>query len=89
MSGLPPLRLAIDVTAVAPPGVHTLVADVFLPAHERMAADPQVLCCLPGGGMSRRYFDLEVTDTALGNYSMARHLAGQGFVVITLKCVFK
>jgi pimeloyl-ACP methyl ester carboxylesterase len=89
VSGSPPLRLAIDVAAVAPPGVHTLVADVFLPAHERMAADAQVLCCLPGGGMSRRYFDLQltdldVTDPTLGNYSMARHLADQGFVVVTL-----
>src|SRR5438552_59487 len=78
-----PTRFAIDVATVAPRGVHTVVADVFLPARERMRADGQVLCCLPGGGTSRRYFDLEV-DPALGNYSMARHLAQQGFVVVTL-----
>ena len=78
-----PTRFAIDVAIVAPRGVHTVVADVFVPARERMRADGQVLCCLPGGGMSRRYFDLEV-DPALGNYSMARHLAQQGFVVVTL-----
>jgi len=78
-----PIRFAIDVTTVAPRGVHTVVVDVFLPARARISADGQVLCCLPGGGMSRRYFDLEV-DPALGNYSMARHLAQQGFVVVTL-----
>ena len=33
--------------------------------------------------MSRRYFDLDV-DATLGNYRMARHLADQGFVVVTL-----
>ena len=33
--------------------------------------------------MSRRYFDLDV-PARLGNYSMARHLAGRGFVVITI-----
>ncbi|MEO8691907.1 MAG: alpha/beta fold hydrolase [Acidimicrobiales bacterium] len=78
------IRLEIDVTAIAPPGVRTVVGDVFVPAADQLAPRPQVLCCLPGGGMSRRYFDLAVTDPALGNYSMARHLARQGFVVITL-----
>jgi pimeloyl-ACP methyl ester carboxylesterase len=33
--------------------------------------------CLPGGGMSRRYYDLE-----LPTYSMARHLVAAGFAVI-------
>jgi alpha-beta hydrolase superfamily lysophospholipase len=79
-----PTRLAIDVTAVAPEGVRTVVGDVFLPALGQMTPDALVLCCLPGGGMSRRYFDLVVTDSTLGNYSMARHLAQQGFVVVTL-----
>ena len=74
-----PTRLQIDVTTVAPKGVRTLVGDVFLPPVAAMPADAIVLCCLPGGGMSRRYFDLDVPD-----YSMARHLAQQGFVVVTL-----
>jgi pimeloyl-ACP methyl ester carboxylesterase len=34
----------------------------------------RVLYCLPGGGMSRGYFDL-----AADGYSMAAHLAGSGF----------
>ena len=87
------MRLAIDVTSVAPSGVRTLVADVFVPPPGKIAVDAPVLCCLPGGGMSRRYFDLDVaaraapraeSHAALGNYSMARHLAKQGFIVVTL-----
>ncbi|HUP73098.1 MAG TPA: alpha/beta fold hydrolase [Acidimicrobiales bacterium] len=77
------MRIEIDVTAVAPRGVRTVVADVFAPEREQMTPDALVLCCLPGGGMSRRYFDLDV-DATLGKYSMARHLAGAGFVVVTL-----
>jgi pimeloyl-ACP methyl ester carboxylesterase len=50
-------------------------AQVFEPA----GAPRAVFCCLPGGGMSRRYFDLDVPG-----YSMARHLAALGFVVITI-----
>lgn len=41
------------------------------------------MVCLPGGGMSRRYFDLRVPDE-LGCYSMARHLAAAGNVVVTI-----
>jgi pimeloyl-ACP methyl ester carboxylesterase len=77
------MRIEIDVAAVAPFGVRTVVAEVFLPEREQMTPDALVLCCLPGGGMSRRYFDLDV-DAALGNYSMARYLARQAFVVVTL-----
>jgi pimeloyl-ACP methyl ester carboxylesterase len=44
---------------------------------------PVVCCCVPGGGMARGYFDLQ-PPPALGNYSMARHLTGRGFVVVTL-----
>ena len=50
-------------------------AEVFEPAGPPRA----VFCCLPGGGMSRRYFDLD-----LAGYSMARHLAGLGFLVVTV-----
>ena len=39
----------------------------------------RVLYCLPGGGMSRRYFDLEAPG-----FSMAEHLAEQGFFVVTI-----
>ena len=74
-----PIPVQIDVTTVAPKGVRTIVGDVFFPPVAAITADAVVLCCLPGGGMSRRYFDLDVMD-----YSMARHLAQKGFVVVTL-----
>jgi hypothetical protein len=72
------MRIELDVTDHAPPGVHHLVGDLFVPAA--LAHPPIVLTCLPGGGMSRRYFDLD----APGGYSMARHLAAAGFIVLTL-----
>jgi alpha-beta hydrolase superfamily lysophospholipase len=78
-----PARLEIDVTGAAPAGVTTVVADLFAPDPRRLAWPAIVLWCLPGGGMSRRYFDLDV-DPEHGNYSMARHLAGRGFVVVTI-----
>jgi pimeloyl-ACP methyl ester carboxylesterase len=54
-------------------GLH---ATVFEPAG---AHNGRVLYCLPGGGMSRRYFDID-----LAGYSMAEHLANRGFVVVTI-----
>jgi len=75
-------RFEVDVSTVAPAGVTTVVGDLHLPDGYR--GTPLVLvCCLPGGGMSRRYFDLQVPDDA-GNYSMARHLARAGFAVATI-----
>jgi alpha-beta hydrolase superfamily lysophospholipase len=61
--------------------VRSLAVDVFLP--ESLGRDPIVCCCVPGGGMSRGYFDIEA-PAALGNFSMARHLVDRGFVVVTL-----
>jgi alpha-beta hydrolase superfamily lysophospholipase len=56
----------------------TLAATVHLPAlgrHER----PPVLVCLPGGGYSRRYFDLQGQG-----YSEAEHHVTRGVVVIAI-----
>jgi len=44
---------------------------------------PVVMTCLPGGGMTRRYFDIVVAGDP-GTYSMARHLAARGIAVVTL-----
>jgi pimeloyl-ACP methyl ester carboxylesterase len=43
------------------------------------ASNGRVLYCLPGGGLSRRYFDLDAPG-----WSMAEHLAGQGFIVVSI-----
>jgi pimeloyl-ACP methyl ester carboxylesterase len=61
--------------------VRSLAADVFVPAAP--GPEPVVCCCVPGGGMSRGYFDVRA-PASVGNYSMARHLVAQGFVVVTL-----
>jgi pimeloyl-ACP methyl ester carboxylesterase len=53
----------LAVTVVEPNGAH----------------NGQVLYCLPGGGFSRRYFDLDAPG-----WSMAEHLAAQGFTVVTI-----
>jgi pimeloyl-ACP methyl ester carboxylesterase len=75
--------LDVDVSDIAPSGVDRMVADVFyetVPAH---SASTPVVVCLPGGGMSRRYFDLHTAE-ADGAYSMARYLAAAGCVVVTV-----
>ncbi len=76
-------RLEIDLRAAAPQGAAIAVAEVLHPPAERLHAPPIALCCVPGGGMSRRYFDLRV-PAGLGNYSMAEHLAARGFAVVLL-----
>jgi len=53
-----------------------LAATIFEPPT---SWNGRVLYCLPGGGMSRLYFDIP-----LGGYSMAAHLAEQGFLVATI-----
>lgn len=72
-------RRTIDVGTTVPSLVGRRVAtDVFLPAPGRVR--PIALCCLPGGGMSRRYWDLRPAGDE--TYSFARWMAGAGFPVI-------
>jgi pimeloyl-ACP methyl ester carboxylesterase len=72
------LSLKLDVDGFAPEGCRCLAADVFW-SPTAMGDDPILLFCFPGGGISRRYFDL-----AVPGYSMARHLAAQGFLTVTV-----
>ncbi|HEY1990265.1 MAG TPA: alpha/beta hydrolase [Acidimicrobiales bacterium] len=75
------LTLTVDVTGRAPEGCHQVVADLFVPT----AIDPgaALWCCVPGGGMNRAYFDLDV-PTGAGDYSMARFAADRGQVVLSI-----
>ena len=73
--GPPPLTLHRSVTDARLSGVDHAVVDVFVPADPL----PVVVLATPGGGMSRRYFDLP-----LAGYSMARHLAARGIVVVAV-----
>jgi alpha-beta hydrolase superfamily lysophospholipase len=66
----------IDVSDVAPPGCRSLAMEVVAPPLG--AGGPGViLFCYPGGGMSRRYFDL-----AAAGYSFAEYAAQRGFVAV-------
>ncbi len=44
---------------------------------------PLLWVCVPGGGINRRYFDLEVAGQHSA-FSMARHLASRGDLVVTV-----
>jgi len=77
------MAVRIDVSPVAPEGVRQCTVDVFRPTGPAAGHRPVVACCLPGGFMTRGYYDL-VVPAALGEYSMARHLAGRGLTVVTV-----
>jgi pimeloyl-ACP methyl ester carboxylesterase len=51
---------------------------VVVTAVEPPAPNGWVLFCLPGGGLSRRYFDLD------NGFSMAEHVAARGFTVVCI-----
>ncbi len=55
-----------------------IAASVYLPPQPPPA--PTALYCLPGGAMSRGYFDLQ----AEGDFSFAAALAARGYIVVTL-----
>jgi alpha-beta hydrolase superfamily lysophospholipase len=57
---------------------HRVAADVFLPSAGSVR--PIVFCCLSGGGMSRRYWDLRPVGD--NTYSFARWAVRSGFPVI-------
>ena len=50
--------VSVDVSAVAPAGCKRIAADLFVPQSVR--STPLLWVCIPGGGMSRQYFDLDV-----------------------------
>ena len=73
--------LSVDVSAVAPAGCRRIAADLFVPPSVRPT--PLLWVCIPGGGMNRRYFDLDVASQN-GAFSMARYLAAGGDLVVTV-----
>jgi pimeloyl-ACP methyl ester carboxylesterase len=78
-----PVRIELDVTAVAPSGSTVEVGDLFLPERATERASVDLVVCVPGGGMTRRWFDLP--EDLPGRWSLARHLVeGHGLAVLTL-----
>jgi pimeloyl-ACP methyl ester carboxylesterase len=81
MAGSRKITLSVDVTGTAPEGCDQVEVDLFLPAVPAPA--PVFWCCVPGGGVTRSYFDLEVPPEA-GQYSMARFIADRGMPVLII-----
>lgn len=61
-------------------GALEIAVEVFAPAQPR----PIALVCLPGGAMTRRYYDLMPPDSADESFSFARQMAARGFVVVLI-----
>lgn len=71
----------LDVSDAVPlPGHYEIAASVVRPGPE--AHDPALplLSCLPGGFLTRGYYDMEVEGDR--SYSFAEHLAGHGFTTL-------
>ncbi|HEY3673476.1 MAG TPA: alpha/beta fold hydrolase [Acidimicrobiia bacterium] len=72
-----------DVSPVVPlDGEHVMSGWVYAPLVIDPSSPPTVVFCLAGGRCTTSYFDLEVRGHE--GYSMARHLAGRGLVVVAL-----
>jgi pimeloyl-ACP methyl ester carboxylesterase len=75
------VNVNVDVTGHAPNGCHLVATDLFVPSQ--WDPSPTLWCCVPGGGISRAYFDLDVPGS-FGEYSMANYLAERGEFVLTI-----
>ena len=73
---------AVVSAAVPIQGEYVLGGWVYAPDALDPASPPTVVFCLAGGRCTTSYFDLEVRGHE--GYSMARHLAGHGLVVVAL-----
>jgi pimeloyl-ACP methyl ester carboxylesterase len=79
--GVKIIPLWVDAGVLLPGESALLIAaDVFLPDAAAYPTPALAWVCLPGGGMTRRYFDLPIEE----NFSFARQMAARGFVVVLL-----
>lgn len=73
--------LSVDIATVAAARGERVAVEVFLPSTP---AGPALIWWLQsGGGMSRRYWSLEVPGET-ENYSFVRYLTAQGFIAVTI-----
>ncbi len=73
----------IDVSEAVPhPGRFELAVDVVVPHERAIDSPPVALVCLPGGFLSRRYFDLGTAGER--SYSFAQAMAARGFVTLAI-----
>lgn len=79
---LPPTVDEIEVTEQR--FVNNAGLEIVMNQYEPIGVDsPVVLWCLPCGGCSRNYFDLQVDGAEPDSYSFARYFARRGITVIT------
>jgi pimeloyl-ACP methyl ester carboxylesterase len=69
-------------SGVAFPGEGRLEMAVDIHFPKQLVEPAAMLVCLPGGGISRRYFDLQPPESQLdGSFSFARQMTARGFIV--------
>lgn len=77
------IKLHVDAGVQLPgEGALQLGAEVWAPDNLERDSAITALVCLPGGGMTRRYFDLPVEND--DSFSFARQMVARGFVVILI-----
>lgn len=77
------VELRIDVTGSANvPGKLEIAATAFLPDPKTLGERPVVIFGLPGGGLSRHYFDVKLVGHE--GYSEAEYHAAHGFIMVAI-----
>ncbi len=76
--------IAVPVEVLAGEGLPelTVACRLVLPPPAALADTPRVLFCLPGGGMTSAYFDLDAEGDR--SYSFAEAMARRGHVVVLI-----
>ncbi len=73
------LRVAAGISPFGEAELEVAAELVFAP-ESLLLFQPIVLFCLPGGGMTRRFFDLQADGD--NSYSFAEQMAERGFIVV-------
>jgi pimeloyl-ACP methyl ester carboxylesterase len=81
MAGSHKLTMSVDVSDLDLSGVGQVEVDLHIPPG--IGPSPVLWCCVPGGGVTRSYFDPEAPVEA-GQYSMARFAAERSMVVLLI-----
>lgn len=79
------MKCRVEVGELLPgEGSLSVAADIHMPP--RLRSPPTALFCLPGGALTRAYYDLqsEQDSQSASDFSFARSLAARGFIVVTL-----
>src|SRR5581483_6258435 len=78
-----PVERRVEVGELLPAeGPLSVAASIYMPP--RLRTPPTALFCLPGGALTRRYYDLQPNHATTDDFSFAVSLAARGFIVVTL-----